>query len=152
PAARTHSARTGTAKAGNKNTRPKPVYRHALDQAVAMSHSIGRRLAQSGQGTVNALAGNGGWVRTRRGIQAERRAVEVTGNRQVRLVARQSRDPLPGEVRIRVDACGVCHSDVSAVEGLRAAPSAPIVPGHEIAGSIDAVGAGVTEWKPGDRA
>lgn len=50
-----------------------------------------------------------------------------------------------------MEACGVCHTDVLAVEGLRADPSSPIVPGHEIVGVIDAVGAGVTAWRSGDR-
>jgi propanol-preferring alcohol dehydrogenase len=79
------------------------------------------------------------------------RAFEVTGVRQFRLVERQAQDPLPGQVRLRVDACGVCHSDAQAVEGLRVDPSIPVVPGHEIAGVIDAVGAGVTTWRIGER-
>lgn len=79
------------------------------------------------------------------------RAFEVTGRRRFRLVERQRREPLPGEVRLRVNACGVCHSDVLAVEGQRADPSKPIVPGHEIAGVVEAVGPGVTAWSAGDR-
>jgi propanol-preferring alcohol dehydrogenase len=79
------------------------------------------------------------------------RAFEVTGRRQFRLVERQRREPLPGEVRLRVRACGVCHTDVLAVEGQRADPSTPIVPGHEIAGVVEAVGPGVTAWHEGDR-
>ena len=62
--------------------------------------------------------------------------------------ARTRRDPDRGEARVRVEACGVCHSDtLSAV----LASTYPIVPGHEIAGVVDAVGDGVTEWEPGDR-
>ncbi len=79
------------------------------------------------------------------------RAFEVTGQRQFKLVERQRRDPLPGEVRLRVQACGVCHSDFLAVEGMRADPSKPIVPGHEVAGVVEAVGPGVTAWHEGDR-
>ncbi len=61
---------------------------------------------------------------------------------------RTERDPGPGEVRVRVEACGVCHSDtLSAV----LASTYPIVPGHEIAGVVDAVGDGVAHWEPGDR-
>ncbi|HEY4453696.1 MAG TPA: alcohol dehydrogenase catalytic domain-containing protein, partial [Pseudonocardiaceae bacterium] len=59
------------------------------------------------------------------------RALQVTGEHNFLLVDRELLDPEPGHVRIRVEACGVCHSDVLAVEGLRADPSAPIVPGHE---------------------
>jgi D-arabinose 1-dehydrogenase-like Zn-dependent alcohol dehydrogenase len=54
-------------------------------------------------------------------------------------------------VRIRVDACGVCHSDVFTKEGQWPGLQYPRVPGHEIAGVVDAVGAGVTNWKEGQR-
>jgi len=79
------------------------------------------------------------------------RAVEVTGSRQFSFVERQLEDPLPGHVRLRVEACGVCHSDVLAVEGMRPDPSVPVVPGHEIVGVIDAVGPGVNAWTVGTR-
>jgi alcohol dehydrogenase, propanol-preferring len=79
------------------------------------------------------------------------RAFEATGVHNLRLVERELTDPAPGHVRIRVQACGICHTDVLAVEGLRPDPSRPVVPGHEIVGVIDAVGAGVTAWQPGDR-
>ncbi|MGW3354418.1 alcohol dehydrogenase catalytic domain-containing protein [Streptomyces bungoensis] len=79
------------------------------------------------------------------------RAFEATGVHHLRLVERDLVEPAPGHVRLRVQACGVCHTDVLAVEGLRPDPSQPVVPGHEIVGVIDAVGAGVTAWQPGDR-
>jgi len=79
------------------------------------------------------------------------RAFEVTGVQDFKLVDRELTAPLPGQVRLRVEACGVCHSDVLAVEGLREDPSSPIVPGHEIVGVIDAVGPGVTAWRVGER-
>ncbi|WP_238453394.1 alcohol dehydrogenase catalytic domain-containing protein [Micromonospora sp. ATA51] len=79
------------------------------------------------------------------------RAFEVTGAGQFALVERELTDPTPGQVRLRVQACGVCHTDTLAVNGLLRDPSTPIVPGHEIVGVIDAVGAGVTAWRPGDR-
>ncbi|MFD7405977.1 alcohol dehydrogenase [Streptomyces sp. NPDC059866] len=78
-------------------------------------------------------------------------AFEATGVHNLQLVERDLVDPAPGHVRLRVEACGVCHTDVLAVEGLRQDPSQPVVPGHEIVGVIDAVGAGVTTWQPGDR-
>jgi D-arabinose 1-dehydrogenase-like Zn-dependent alcohol dehydrogenase len=61
--------------------------------------------------------------------------------------------PQPGrtQVRIKVEACGVCHSDVLTKEGLFAGLQYPRVPGHEVAGRIDAVGADVTNWKAGQR-
>ncbi|MER5918179.1 alcohol dehydrogenase [Streptomyces sp. NPDC001982] len=79
------------------------------------------------------------------------RAFEATGVHQLRLVERELAEPAPGHVRLRVQACGVCHTDVLAVEGLRPDPAQPLVPGHEIVGVIDAVGPGVTAWQPGDR-
>src|SRR5579862_6676123 len=56
-----------------------------------------------------------------------------------------------GQVRIRVQACGVCHSDVITKEGLFPGISYPRVPGHEVAGTIDEVGSGVKGWSKGDR-
>ena len=79
------------------------------------------------------------------------RAVQATGQHQFELVERELVAPEPGHVRVRVLSCGVCHSDVLGVGGVRPDPSAPIVPGHEIVGVVDAVGAGVTSWHPGDR-
>jgi propanol-preferring alcohol dehydrogenase len=79
------------------------------------------------------------------------RAYEVSGERQFRQVERERREPLAGEARLRVQACGVCHSDSLAVEGLRPDPSRPVVPGHEIVGIVEAVGPGVTAWQEGDR-
>jgi len=56
-----------------------------------------------------------------------------------------------GEVRIKVQACGVCHSDVLTKDGAWPGIQYPRVPGHEIAGIVDEVGAGVFEWKVGQR-
>jgi len=78
-------------------------------------------------------------------------AVVVTGVRQFELVERELREPRPGEVRLRVEACGICHSDVLAVDGQRVDPTLPIVPGHEVVGVIDAIGTGVTAWQVGER-
>src|SRR5436309_12223000 len=57
----------------------------------------------------------------------------------------------PGTVRIKVAACGICHSDALVKEGLWPGIQYPRVPGHEVAGAIDAVGDGVTGWTPGQR-
>jgi D-arabinose 1-dehydrogenase-like Zn-dependent alcohol dehydrogenase len=61
--------------------------------------------------------------------------------------------PMPGagQVRIKVQACGVCHSDVLTKEGLWPGVQYPRIPGHEVAGIIDDVGAGVSAWKKGQR-
>ncbi|HWF02076.1 MAG TPA: alcohol dehydrogenase [Candidatus Angelobacter sp.] len=66
------------------------------------------------------------------------------------IVEREIPEPGPGQVRIRVQACGVCHSDVITKEGIFPI-SYPRVPGHEVAGVIDALGAGVQVWKKGQR-
>jgi len=67
------------------------------------------------------------------------------------LVERELPQPGPGEVRVKVQACGVCHSDSIATQGLLPTVPYPIVPGHEIAGVIDAVGSGVIGWPVGTR-
>lgn len=59
--------------------------------------------------------------------------------------------PGPGEVRIQVRACGLCHTDLHTVEGDLPAHKSPVVPGHQIVGVIDALGAGVTRHNEGDR-
>jgi D-arabinose 1-dehydrogenase-like Zn-dependent alcohol dehydrogenase len=67
------------------------------------------------------------------------------------IVEREIPEPGPRQVRIRVQACGVCHSDVVTKDGLFPGISYPRVPGHEVAGVIDEVGAGVKNWKKGER-
>jgi D-arabinose 1-dehydrogenase-like Zn-dependent alcohol dehydrogenase len=67
------------------------------------------------------------------------------------IVEREIPKPGAGEVRIKVQACGVCHSDVLTKEGLWPGIQYPRVPGHEVAGIIDEVGAGVSAWKEGQR-
>jgi D-arabinose 1-dehydrogenase-like Zn-dependent alcohol dehydrogenase len=67
------------------------------------------------------------------------------------IVERDVPQPGAGQVRIRVQACGVCHSDVITKDGLFPGISYPRVPGHEIAGVVDEVGAGVKNWKKGER-
>ena len=67
------------------------------------------------------------------------------------IVERPIPEPGAGLVRIKVHACGVCHSDSITKEGLLPGIQYPRVPGHEVAGVIDAVGAGVAGWEPGQR-
>jgi D-arabinose 1-dehydrogenase-like Zn-dependent alcohol dehydrogenase len=67
------------------------------------------------------------------------------------VVEREIPTPGPGQVRIKVQACGVCHSDVLTVEGSWPGIQYPRVPGHEVAGVIDEVGAGVSVWTKGQR-
>lgn len=60
-------------------------------------------------------------------------------------------EPGPGEVRIAVQACGVCHSDHSVGQGLWPGLEMPRVPGHEITGVVDALGSGVSTFAKGER-
>jgi D-arabinose 1-dehydrogenase-like Zn-dependent alcohol dehydrogenase len=67
------------------------------------------------------------------------------------VVEREIPSPNAGQVRIKVKACGVCHSDVLTKEGSLPGIQYPRIPGHEVAGVIDEVGAGVSAWKKGQR-
>jgi D-arabinose 1-dehydrogenase-like Zn-dependent alcohol dehydrogenase len=67
------------------------------------------------------------------------------------IVEREIPAPRAGTVRIKVQACGVCHSDVLTKEGLMPGIQYPRVPGHEVIGLVDAVGTGVVGWKLGER-
>jgi D-arabinose 1-dehydrogenase-like Zn-dependent alcohol dehydrogenase len=67
------------------------------------------------------------------------------------IVDRDIPEPREGQVRIKVQACGVCHGDSATKEGLFPGIKYPRVPGHEVAGIVDEVGKDVTEWKPGQR-
>jgi D-arabinose 1-dehydrogenase-like Zn-dependent alcohol dehydrogenase len=83
---------------------------------------------------------------------ATMKAVQVTKpGGDLEVVERDVPSPARGEVRVKVDACGICHSDVLVKEGLWPGIQYPRVPGHEIAGRVDAVGADVKLWKPGQR-
>jgi D-arabinose 1-dehydrogenase-like Zn-dependent alcohol dehydrogenase len=68
------------------------------------------------------------------------------------IVEREMPEPGAGQVRIKVQACGICHSDVLTKEGAWPGIQYPRVPGHEVAGVVDKLGAGVTGWKAGQRA
>src|SRR5262245_56840905 len=67
------------------------------------------------------------------------------------LVEREIPEPRTGEVRVKVEACGICHSDSLVKEGVWPGLQYPRVPGHEVAGRIDALGDGVTAWETGQR-
>ncbi|GLF99543.1 alcohol dehydrogenase [Streptomyces yaizuensis] len=67
------------------------------------------------------------------------------------IVERELPRPGPGQVRIAVEACGICGSDAHFVDGNFPGVSFPLVTGHEVAGRIDALGEGVTGWAAGDR-
>jgi D-arabinose 1-dehydrogenase-like Zn-dependent alcohol dehydrogenase len=80
------------------------------------------------------------------------RVVQVTQpNGPFELVEREIPEPGVGEVRIKVEACGICHSDSLTKEGIIPGIQYPRVPGHEVAGVVDAVGAGVVGWTEDQR-
>jgi alcohol dehydrogenase, propanol-preferring len=79
------------------------------------------------------------------------KAVEVSAPGTLRVVQRSVSEPGAGQVRIRVEACGVCHTDAATITGSYPGLSLPRVPGHEVVGRIEALGAGVTRWKIGQR-
>ncbi len=80
------------------------------------------------------------------------RVVQVTQpNGPFELVEREIPEPAPGWVRIKVEACGICHSDSLTKQGIFPGIQYPRVPGHEVAGVVDAVGAGVVGWTEGQR-
>ena len=69
----------------------------------------------------------------------------------LRLVDLPDPQPAPGQVRIRVRVCGVCHTDLHTVEGDITPPKMPVIPGHQVVGVVDALGEGVTNLTPGAR-
>ena len=89
---------------------------------------------------------------TTRAVAAPMRvAVVPKAGADFEIVEREIPRPGPGQVRIKVQACGICHSDVLTKEGGWPGIQYPRIPGHEVAGIIDELGAGVTAWKQGQR-
>lgn len=75
-----------------------------------------------------------------------------TAKEPLRIETIEAAAPGEGEVRVQVEACGICGTDLHvAIEGTIDLPRTPIVLGHEAAGTVTAVGAGVTRWRAGDR-
>lgn len=80
------------------------------------------------------------------------RVVQVTRpNGRLEIVEREISQPDAVSVRVKIEACGICHSDAMTKEGLWPGIQYPRVPGHEVAGIIDAIGAGVAGWTKGQR-
>ncbi|HEX7233140.1 MAG TPA: alcohol dehydrogenase [Candidatus Binatia bacterium] len=83
---------------------------------------------------------------------ANMRVAQVTGpKRPFEIIEREIPEPAPGQVRVKVEACGICHSDAMTKEGIWPGVAYPRVPGHEIAGIIDSIGPGVVGWTRGQR-
>jgi D-arabinose 1-dehydrogenase-like Zn-dependent alcohol dehydrogenase len=91
-------------------------------------------------------------TKTERNFMAKMRAVQVSGpNKPFELVERDIPEPKNKSVRVKVNACGVCHSDSFTKEGTYPGITFPRVPGHEISGIIDALGPDVQGWELGQR-
>lgn len=83
---------------------------------------------------------------------AKMRAVQVPRpGAEFEMVEREIPEPGPGKVRVKVQACGICHSDVVTKEGLLPGMQYPRVPGHEIVGLVDKLGEGAKGWTVGQR-
>src|SRR4051794_40731621 len=83
---------------------------------------------------------------------AKMRAVQVPRpGGSFEIVEREIPEPGAGTVRIRVEACGICHSDTITKDGILPFVQYPRVPGHEVVGVVDAAGAGVVQWTAGQR-
>src|SRR5262245_52684405 len=94
----------------------------------------------------------GGLMATTATAPATMKVAQVPkGGADFQIVEREVPKPGAGQVRIKVHACGVCHSDVLTKEGALPGIQYPRIPGHEVAGIIDELGAGVSEWKQGQR-
>ena len=80
------------------------------------------------------------------------KAVQISkAGGEFEIVEREIPAPGPNQVRVKVEACGICHSDAFVKDGLFPGIAYPRVPGHEVAGVIDAVGSGVSAWQKGQR-
>ena len=84
-------------------------------------------------------------------MQKTYKAVEVSEPGVLHVVERPISEPGPGQVRIRVEACGICHTDAATISGAYPGLTLPRVPGHEVVGRIEALGSGVSRWKIGQR-
>ena len=87
----------------------------------------------------------------KKAMESMRVAQVAAARGPIEVVERPLPDPGPGKVRLKVEACGLCHSDFLTKEGVWPGITYPRIPGHEIAGVVDAVGEGVTNWTKGQR-
>jgi len=115
------------------------IWSRPLDGQTEISPNEGQRIAQDAESEVK--------------IQMAKtyKAVEVSAPGSLRVVERTIPEPGPGQVRIRVEACGICHTDAATVTGAYPGLTLPRVPGHEVVGRVEALGSGVSKWKIGQR-
>src|SRR6202166_3291157 len=118
-------------------------------RAVGNQNEIGGKNMSSAPATGPSF--NQDSLETLKAMASTYTAVEVSAPNQLRVVERRVADPGPGQVRIRVEACGICHTDAATVMGAYPGLTLPRVPGHEVVGRIEAIGSGVSKWKIGQR-
>src|SRR4051812_11404018 len=116
--------------------------RHARTHGWRGDRAAGRPIIILGQ---PAITTEGLPMKTMRAVQVPRPGGPLE------LVERPIPEPGTGQVRMKVHACGVCHSDSLVKEGLMPGIEYPRVPGHEVVGVIDAVGEGVVGWNGGEQ-
>ena len=77
--------------------------------------------------------------------------IAAVDERPLNMVDLPDPEPGPGEIRVRVSACGVCRTDLHVIEGDLPQHTLPIIPGHQVVGRVDALGPRVSGFAPGDR-
>src|SRR6202163_410438 len=118
-------------------------------RAVGNQNEIGGKNMSSAPATGPTF--NQGSLETQKPKASTYTAVEVSAPNQLRVVERRIAEPGPGQASIRVEACGICHTDMTTVTGTYPGLTLPRVPGHEVIGRVDALGSGVSRWKIGQR-
>src|ERR1700732_5120256 len=118
-------------------------------RAVGNQNEIGGKNMSSAPATGPTF--NQGSLETQKPKASTYTAVEVSAPNQLRVVERRVAEPGPGQVRIWVEACGICHTDMTTVTGTYPGLTLPRVPGHEVIGRVEALGSGVSKWKIGQR-
>jgi alcohol dehydrogenase, propanol-preferring len=98
-----------------------------------------------------SFSGNQNAIERQTQMKNTYKAVEVSAPGVLRVVERPVPEPAAGQVRIGVEACGICHTDAATITGVYPGLKLPRVPGHEVVGRIEALGSGVSKWKIGQR-
>jgi D-arabinose 1-dehydrogenase-like Zn-dependent alcohol dehydrogenase len=117
--------------------------------ATASDGSVGTRLVCDAR--EGAQEAEGTMARTQVAVASMTVAQVAKPGTELRIVEHEVPQPGAGQVRLKVQACGVCHSDAFTVEGTWPGIQYPRIPGHEVAALVDQVGAGVAGWKTGQR-
>src|ERR1700720_54288 len=118
-------------------------------RAVGNRNEIGGKNMSSAPATGPTF--NQGSLETQKPKASTYTSVEVSAPNQLRVVERRVAEPWPGQVRLRVEACGIWHTDMTTVTGTYPGLTLPRVPGHAVIGRVEVLGSGVSKWKIGQR-